>query len=433
MKHELNEAKNELVVLVDASKEEMETTVQKYVDSALKTVKVPGYRPGKAPKEKALARVNFEEVNNKALNDLFNQKYFSVLTYISENKLEASSQFFPSLDTKEDGSFTLKYHFALLPKFNFEIANAKSKMGELKATDAELEAKLEQWLKSLSVPTQVEGPTQNGDVVNIDFKGFINNEPFEGGEAAGYDLTLGSNSFIPGFESQLEGKEKGWKGSINVTFPADYFSKEYQGKEAVFEVTINSIKRAESMELKDELVEQFFIDNVKTVADFKAFFFKKQATDHFFKIETDYLNSVIAEVAATVSAPLHESFFSEEVDKLEKELANQLKTFKIKKSEYLGLVKLTEEELHSQFVKQAEKEVLDRLATGFLFEKYKDLNSEELVEKIKALNLFPANSNEETSQILAKQFLMVQALLEETKSEKAEQHKAEFDALTATK
>ncbi|WP_426461382.1 trigger factor [Mycoplasma hafezii] len=431
MKHELLEAKSEFVVSFEISKDEVQKEFDKRVEAAAKNVKVPGYRPGKAPKEKRLARVDYQTINSQVTQFFFEQHVNEATECFmkEENKLGAVS-FYEDLNVNEDGSLTLKYIFVLKPEFTIKLEDLKTKMDSLDTTQEVKDEAFAKFLKQFSVPVEVETEAKEGDVVNINFKGFINNEPFEGGEAEGYDLTLGSKSFIPGFEEQLVGKSKGWEGDINVTFPADYFSKEYQGKDAKFEIKVNSVKRTEAMDLTDTIVAQFGIPNIETVAQFREWFDNREVENHFFEVEAKFLGEVIDEVATAIKQPLHERAYSNEAAKLEAQLVEQLKAYKIKKSEYLQIVKSSEEELKEQFKKQAEAQLTKDFATQWVLSQLDIQPTPELLEKVRKSHLVPqGKESEQRVFMLVSQFLAVQKLLELTKSDKTAQHEKLFNVL----
>lgn len=139
---------------------------------------------------------------------------------------------------------------------------------EAEVTDAEVDDQIKQILNSRAESAEVEREAKNGDTVNIDYKGLLDGKAFDGGTAEGYDLELGSNSFIDGFEAGLIGVKKGEKRSLNLTFPEGYTNAELSGKDVVFEVTVNTVSEQKTPELTDAFVKELGTDD-KTVADLK--------------------------------------------------------------------------------------------------------------------------------------------------------------------
>ncbi|RIV16631.1 trigger factor [Mycoplasmopsis gallopavonis] len=424
IKLELKQELAQAEVIIEIPAEEVSKLVNNKVEIELKKVKVPGYRPGKAPKQEAIRRVDYAKVNQEVAKELLDKNLEKAIEKLTEEKLNGV-RVLTDLATKEDGSVELKYFFVQAPNFeNVNLEEIKVDLGQLVPTEDDKEKALNDLLERLALNKEItEGTTKLGDTVNINFKGFINDEPFDGGEAEGYDLVLGSNSFIPGFEDQLVGKELNWEGSINVKFPANYFSKEFQNKDAVFEVKINKIQRKDAPELTEELVKGFGITNVETIEDFKAWVANRARLNIFTTTTQKYLTDSIAKLVEVAKPVLHTSFIQEEIENIKKEFENQLKQFQIKKKEYLQLIKTTEEELENQFSEQAKARLVSEIAGQWLLQvKIKEVaNQEDLAKLDESVFEF---APEEFKNMFLTESLKAEKLLELTKSDKLEEYKA---------
>ncbi|VEU70137.1 trigger factor [Mycoplasmopsis glycophila] len=426
IKHELNNDKKELLVSVEVPSAEIQPLLEAKIEAQLKKVKVPGYRPGKAPRDKALARVDYDAVNRALVDELFNLHRQEVLKYLEENKL-TGAQLVYDFETKENGDVVLKYILLQTPDFSgVKLDQLKAKIGNFELTKEGFDEKYNEFLASLSLPVALkeEQELQNGDTVNINFKGFINDQPFDGGEAEGYDLVLGSKSFIPGFEEQLEGKKIGWEGSIKVTFPENYFSKEFQGKDAVFEIKINSATRKEAADLDDEKVKLFQIPNVENIAQLKEMFENRWKVEKLVEASNAYMEDVVSEIANDVKAQVHSSFLDQALEQLRNNFNSQLKQYKIKKTEYLSLIKSSEEELEAQFKEEALNNVAREFSRNWVLSEVLAKNEEvdSFVQDLKEANQYKA---------LFGLLLTTKNLLEKTKSYKVADFSKAVDALKA--
>ncbi|MGJ3782721.1 trigger factor, partial [Lactiplantibacillus plantarum] len=227
-----------------------------------------------------------------------------------------------------------------------------------KDVDAELESRRE---KQAELVLKEDQPAAKGDTVVIDFKGFVDGEPFEGGESENYSLELGSNSFIPGFEDQLVGVKAGDETEVKVTFPKDYQAEDLQDKEATFKVTVHEVKTKELPELDDEFAKDVDED-VDTLEELKAKIKdelkeQKESAAHD-AIEDEALNQAVdnAEIQAIPDA-MKEDDIHRQMDQY---LAN-MQQQGIDPKTYYKLTGTTEDDLHKQFAADAERRVKTNL------------------------------------------------------------------------
>ena len=234
---------------------------------------IPGFRKGKAP-QNIIERyygesVFYEEAFNLACPDAYEQA-------LKDNNIQPVDR--PELDIEQIGKgkdlvFTAKVTVKPDVKLG-QYKGLKIKKDTAKITDEDVQKELERIQETNARLISIEDrPVKDIDIVNIDFEGFLDGEPFEGGSAKGYSLTIGSGRFIPGFEEQLIGVEKGSKKEIKVTFPEDYNNESLKGKEAVFTVTVNEIKEKELPVINDEFAQD--VSEFDTLEEYKADIRKK--------------------------------------------------------------------------------------------------------------------------------------------------------------
>ncbi|MBR3401228.1 MAG: trigger factor [Parasporobacterium sp.] len=255
-------------LIIERSPEELDKAIVKAYQKIKNQVSLPGFRKGKVPQfmiEKQYGvEVFFEDAANFLINDSYKEE-------IEGCELEIVSQ--PDIDVTqiEKGKpFIYEALVAIKPEVTLgEYKGLEYYKTDVNVSDEEVDAELNRTreMNSRRVPVE-DRPAQNGDIVNIDFEGFVDGEAFEGGKAEGHSLTLGSGTFIPGFEEQIEGKNVGDEFDVNVTFPEDYQAENLKGKAAVFKCKLNDIKVKELPELDDEFASE--VSEFDTLEEYKA-------------------------------------------------------------------------------------------------------------------------------------------------------------------
>lgn len=246
-------------------------------------------------------------------------------------------------------------------------------------SDADVDTYIEGMLDSYKEEKSVsDRPIKNGDVANIDYKGLLNGTAFDGGTAQGYDLKIGSGTFIPGFEEQLVGVKKGDKVELNVTFPKEYQSAELAGKAVVFEVTVNDIKEEVYPELTDEFVKEKF--KFETVAEFKDDVRKNLQSD------ADFGDKLTLLETATANAEIIE-YPKEKLDKLLSDMKIQLEqnaaSYQMKPEEFLqNYLHMTMEEFEKENKSYAEKTLATELTVLAIAEAEELTLSDDEFDKI---------------------------------------------------
>ena len=264
----LNQEDGKVVISFSASKEEFAKGLDSAFKRAVKRVNAPGFRKGKLPRAVFNKMYGEEALYQDAVDAVLPAAYTKAI-----DELKVSPLAMPDIDVKEISKENgVTFEAVVTVKPNVELGEYKHlgiKKEEVEVTDADVEERLERLLSNQAEWQIKEGEAKKGDIVVIDFKGFIGDEAFEGGEAKGYELELGSGSFIPGFEDQLEGKVAPVDTEVNVTFPENYQVADLAGKEAKFEVTIHDVKEKVLPELTDEFVKEFSKEAAATVAEYK--------------------------------------------------------------------------------------------------------------------------------------------------------------------
>ena len=249
------EEKNIVELEITVSADEFETAVEKAYRKNVKSITLPGFRKGKAPRkiiEKTYgAEVFYEDAADFCLQDTYPKA-------IEDENLEPVAR--PDIEVKEIGEgkdFVYVAKVTVKPEVVLgKYTGVKVKKIEHAVTDEDVDKEIDNMKERAARFIDVtDAPAANGDVAVIDFEGSIDGVPFEGGKAENHNLTLGSNQFIPGFEDQIVGKNIGDEFDVNVTFPEEYHAEDLKGKPAVFKVKINGLKRKEYPAIDDEFAK----------------------------------------------------------------------------------------------------------------------------------------------------------------------------------
>lgn len=321
----------------------------------VKSVNVPGFRKGKVPRKLFESRFGVESLYQDAVDILLPQAYQEA---VAETGIEPVDQ--PSVDVVqiETGKpFIFKATVTVKPEVQLgEYKGLEIQDKSFELTDERFDAELDEILKGHAQIEVVEdGEVQTGDTVNIDFKGTVGGEPFEGGEAENFQLEIGSGTFIGGFEDQLLGMKAGEERDIQVTFPEDYHVKSLQGAEAQFHIVLHDMKRKVVRALDDDFVQE--ISEFETVDAYKEDL-RKQLEERLKQEHERYLEDEVVQKAtenATIDLP--GVMIEHEVDHQLNHFAQQLQMQQIPFDAYLEFTGTSIDELRAQFREAAERNV----------------------------------------------------------------------------
>ena len=343
MKHTVKETEKcqvTLTVVVDG-KEWKDAQDKAFRKQAAK-VSIPGFRPGKAPEAMLREHVNQRQVLDDALNEAIGAAYGYGLR---EAKLRPFGQ--PGVEvtkvTLEEAEFV--FHVTLLPEVKlgtYKGLKAEKKVASV--SEEELSAHINRLLENNADLVVVDREAKMGDTLVIDFEGFLNGEPFEGGKAENYSLELGSHSFIPGFEEALVGAKKDEDRDVNVTFPEQYV-EELAGKPAVFKCKIHEVKEKKIPALTDETVKDLAIQGVETVEALKEHE-KAHLLEHKEQeASREHYEALVKQIVAGATVTIAPSILAEETKTAEERIKHQVEENGLTFEQYLQMTGQTEEKL----------------------------------------------------------------------------------------
>lgn len=325
---------NEATLKITAPAAEVNAGYKKAVKKIADQVNIPGFRKGKAPRaiiemhygKEAVKQEAFEIVANKAYSEALDQKK---LIPVSDPKVEEST-----FEEGKDMELTIKVTLKPEPELG-EYKGLHVEKKEVEVTDEQVDAQIKDMMgRDAKMVVAEEGAViEKGDFAIIDFAGTVDGEPFSGGEGKGYPLEVGSNSFIPGFEDQLVGLSKGDSTDVEVTFPEDYFVKDLAGKEAIFKVNIQDVKRKELPELNDEYVASK--TDFKTVEELRANYKERMQKAAEANAKAEYEHELIDLAVANAKFSVPEIMIEDKISQMVEEMKMSLESRKMSLDMYM--------------------------------------------------------------------------------------------------
>lgn len=348
----------ELEVVVDA--ETFEKGLAAAFKKQSKKISIPGFRKGKAPRafvEKYFGKeVFYEDAVNALYPDALDEAVKEAGLEVIQDKID--------FDMKEVGPQGFTFTAALTTKPEVTIENYKGieavkKSAEVTDEDIDAEIKKVQERNSRMVTVE-DRAAQNDDIAVIDFEGFLDGEPFEGGKGENYSLTLGSGQFIPGFEEQIVGHNTGDEFEVNVTFPEDYQAEELKGKATTFKCKLHEIKMKELPEVDDEFVKD--VSEFDTLADYKEDLKKKLAESKEKEAADDLENQLIDKLVELVQGEIPEAMYENKIADSIREFGYRLQSQGLNLDTYMKYTGMNVDQMKEGFRPQAERQVKLRLA-----------------------------------------------------------------------
>ena len=394
-KLEKTENANEVKFEITVEAEKFEDAIKKVYFQNAKYFNIPGFRKGKAPMqivEKYYGKeIFYEDAFNEVAQDALEEA-------ISENKLDIVAR--PEIDNVKqmekgkDLIFTVvlqtkpeaelgKYKGIEIPKIEYNVTD--------KDIDHELEHMQEHNSRLISVEDR---PVEKGDIVTIDFEGFVDEKAFEGGKAENYELEIGSNTFIPGFEDQIIGMKLEEEKDVKVKFPKEYFSKDLADKDAIFKVKLHEIKKKELPKLDDEFAKD--ASEFDTLDELKKDIKKKLEKQNKDREKYETEEAVVKALCENVKVDIPSGMIEVEVDRMYKDFENRLLYQGAKLEQYLKMIGKTEEEVKKEYEPQAQEGIKTRLAIEAVVKAEKiEATDKEVEDKLKEMAKNYGKENDE--------------------------------------
>jgi len=348
---------------MEVAAEQFEGALQKaYLKNRTK-INLPGFRKGKAPRKLIEMQFGKEVFYDDALNMVFPEVYRAA---IEEHELEVVSEPTVDLNTDDASKILIMAEVTLKPEVSVKTYKGLTyKKPETEVTEEEVDKDVDAAReKNARMVTVEDRAVQDGDIANIDYEGFADGVPFDGGKGEGYDLTIGSHTFIDTFEEQLVGKKIGDELEVNVTFPEGYQNEELSGKPVVFKVKVNGIKVKELPEANDEFAQD--VSEFDTMEAYREDIRKKLAEAKEANAKREIENGVVESLVEQLDADIPEIMYENEVRQMVEDFSRRMQMQGLTMEQYFMYTGMDPKGLMDSYRENAEKNVKARLALEFV-------------------------------------------------------------------
>lgn len=365
--------KNVFEEIVKFDKNEFEEAIDKAFENKKNDIKLDGFRKGKVPKDIYFKKAGKESLYMDALDLLLPEAYDKALK-------DYKPIIDPKVDIKSISEDGVEFVFTIttMPEVNIKkYKGLKVAKEEVKVEKEEIEHEIGHLLERFAELEVKEGKVEDGDIAVIDFEGFKDGEPFEGGKAENYSLEIGSGTFIPGFEDQVIGMKQGEEKDVKVTFPEDYHQEDLKGKNVIFKVKVNEIKTKVERELDEDFFEDLGLEGVDSKEKLEEEIENNIKASKERDIEEKFIDEVLAKIAENTEVEVPEELVEDEINHMIVNFEQQVRMQGLSLEVFYEMTKSTEEDLRAQMKEEAEKHVLYRI----IIEKITELEKIEVTDK----------------------------------------------------
>ena len=369
--------KNTAVLTIEVGAEEFDAAVEKVYRKNKSVISLPGFRKGKAPRKLVEQMYGADVFYEDAVNDLYP---VALTDAVKESGLDMVG--YPSVEMQNLGKdgFTFTATIALRPvPVLGQYKGIEAPKAEVTITAEDIDGEMKPLITRATRQVVVERPAQKGDTVVIDFEGFKDGVAFEGGKAEQYPLELGSGSFIPGFEDQLEGVSAGEEKDVNVTFPEDYGAADLAGAAVVFKVKVHEVKESQVPTLDDEFAKD--VSEFETLDELKADLEKKLRTRREETAQKDFENAVLSKLIENTEMDVPEAMVEYEADRIVEDYENRMQGVGFTFDQYLQMMGTNRAEFKENAKVAALRQIQGDLIFAAIAEAEKLEPSDEDVEK----------------------------------------------------
>ena len=352
--------KSAVQLVIEIGGEEFEAAVQKAYLKQRNKINVPGFRKGKAPRKIIEGMFGSGVFYEDAINELYPKAYAEA---VEQEKLDVVS--WPNVEVVEAGKdgLTFKATVTVRPEVKLgEYKGLTAEKEEVKITDEDIDNELKPYINRASRMVTVEREAQNGDTVVIDFEGFKDGVPFDGGKAEGHSLELGSGAFIPGFEDQLVGTKAGDEKDVNVTFPEEYHAEELAGAPVVFKVKVHEVKEKQLPTIDDEFAKD--VSEFDTLEAFRKDLADKLTQRREAQAKRAFEAAIMEQVMDNMEVEIPDAMVAYETDQMVEDMARRVQAQGIPFEQYMAMTGMTIDIVRSQAAAAAMERVRRDLALG---------------------------------------------------------------------
>ncbi len=379
------ENKNEKKITIKIEGEKWQEALDKAFEKNNKKAKIDGFRPGKAPKDVFLKHYGIESLFMDAGDLVLQDAYQEMLEDNKDEEIVAQ----PDIELKSVDEKGIEFTFVLTLKPTVKLGKYKGlkvKKDEVKVTKEEIDNTILEMRHRYAENIVKEGSIENGDIAIIDFEGFKDGVPFEGGKAENYSLTIGSGSFIPGFEEQLIGLNKGCEKEIEVTFPEDYHSEDLKGAKATFKIKVNEVKQISIPELDEDFFADLGLEGIDSEESLRNQVEETIRTRKDADSDNKYIDDLLEAASKDVEIDIPHVMIHEEIHRMIHQYEEHLKMQGLTLEQFFKFTNSNQEALEDQMHDEAEKRVKYRLMLEEIAKVEKiEISEERANEEVKTL------------------------------------------------
>lgn len=377
-----NKEKFSVELIIEVGAEEFEAAVERAYKKDRGSISVPGFRKGKAPRKVIEGMYGAGVFYQDAIEDIYPTACEAA---IAEKGLDIVAA--PKVEIMEAGKegMTFRADITIRPEVTLEsYQGIEANKVLATVTDEALQNELQTFIERATRLETAERPAQNGDTAVIDFEGFQSGIPFQGGKGESFDLILGSNSFIPGFEEQLVGMSAGEEREISVSFPKDYQAAELAGKPVMFRVKLHEVKTKIVPELDDEFAKD--VSEFETLASFKEDLRAKIADRNMAQSDAQFKQAILDKLGDMVTIELPEPMVEAQTDRIMHDYSARLEQQGISMEMYMSYMQMNEQMMRAELRGGAEKQIRTQLALDAIVRAENiQVSDEEITEEFKKI------------------------------------------------
>ncbi len=366
---------NKHVIIKKVDKEIWDKALDNSFEKNVKKVKVDGFRQGKCPRNVFEKKFGKESLYNDAIDSLLPTLYSEVL---KDNNLEPVVQ--PSINIKNIDDNGVEIEFTIITAPIVKINKYKGlnvKKENIKVTKEEIDSEINRLRQQYAEIEIKDGKVENGDTVVIDFEGFKNDVPFEGGKGENYPLEIGSKTFIPGFEEALIGLKDGDTKDINLKFPEDYPSEELKGQDVVFKVKVHEVKTRVLPEINEEFFDDLGLENVNNIEDLEKHVKNDLKEKKEKNAENKFIDDLLEAVSKETEIDIPEELIHDEIHRILDMYNQRLQMQGLNLNQYLEFTKKSMEDIEKETEPEAKRNVIYR----YMIEEISKLENIEIAEE----------------------------------------------------
>jgi trigger factor len=368
-------------LIIEVGQEEFDAAVNRVYLKNRNSISIPGFRKGKAPRKIIESMYGSGVFYEEAVNEVYPVAYSQA---VLDQKLEAVG--YPEIDIQKVGPEGLEFKAVVTVKPEVKLGEYKglsAHKSAVKITEGDLDGEMRPLIARATRMVDVDREARDGDTAMIDFEGFKDGVPFEGGKGEKYNLQLGSHSFVPGFEEQIVGMKAGDEKEIDITFPENY-APDLAGQAVVFKVKLHAVKTSVPPKIDDEFAKD--VSEFDTLDELKQSLKDKLTAQRTEQVEKEYQNAILEQLVSNMTVEVPEAMIAYRTDRMLSDYASRIQGSGMDFNQYLQMMGMTEETLRNDARETATNQIKSELALEAVAEAEKlEVSDEEMEEEVKKL------------------------------------------------